>query len=79
MEGVHVCDCEVWIENVRMYCNRGCLFCVSGFYSELSRVFIPNLVEYLFRTQSSIYLALSIIFSSIHLINLNLYVKLNLT
>ena len=52
MEGVHACDHEVWIKNVRMYCNRGCLFCVSGFYSitysELSLVFILHLVYYLF-------------------------------
>ena len=23
---------DVWIQNVCMYCNRCCLFCVSGFY-----------------------------------------------
>ena len=39
VDGVHACDREVRIEHVRMYCNRGCLFCVSGFYSELSLVF----------------------------------------
>ena len=46
------CDHEVWIENVCMYCNRGCLFCVSGFYSitysKLSLVFILHLVYCLF-------------------------------
>ena len=44
MDGVHAYDREVCSENVRMYCNRGCLFCVSGFYSELSLVFIPHSV-----------------------------------
>ena len=31
VDGVHACDRDVWVENVRMYCNRYCLFCVSGF------------------------------------------------
>ena len=44
MEGGHACDREVWIENVRMYCNRGCLFCVSGFIPVFIPLFIPNVV-----------------------------------
>ena len=45
VEGVHACDREVWIENVRMHCNRGCLFCLSGFLFQLFiPLFIPNLV-----------------------------------
>ena len=50
------------MENVRMYCNRGCLFCVSGFYFAFRLLIIPNLVQYLFRTQSSIYSELSPVF-----------------
>ena len=50
------------MENVRMYCNRGCLFSVSGFYFAFRLLIIPNLVQYLFRTQSSIYSEFSLIF-----------------
>ena len=40
MDGMHACGREVWTENVRVYCNRGCLFCVSGFYLALSLLLI---------------------------------------